>query len=113
MQLVTDYFGPAVTLDGEIASEWARIPHFYYNFYVYQYATGISAAHALVELVLKEGAEKYLQFLSSGGSRYPLDLLQTAGVDMRLPTALEATIAHFAALTEELKKQLEIDAIRD
>jgi oligoendopeptidase F len=105
-KLVSDYFGPAVTLDDEVDIEWARIPHFYYNFYVYQYATGISAAHALVELVSKNGPEGYLKFLSSGGSRFPLDLLEIAGVDMRTPAAIEATIAHFGALTEELKKSL-------
>jgi oligoendopeptidase F len=105
-KLVSDYFGPAVTLDDEVDIEWARIPHFYYNFYVYQYATGIAAAHALVETVVKNGPEKYLKFLSSGGSRFPLDLLEIAGVDMRSPAALEAIIAHFGALTEDLKKTL-------
>ena len=73
-------------VDPEIDIEWARIPHFYYNFYVYQYATGISAAIALVNTVLNGGQKErdaYLTFLSSGGSRYPLDLLKTAGVDMR------------------------------
>lgn len=105
-KLVTDYFGPAVIIDAEVEMEWARIPHFYYNFYVYQYATGIAAAHALVETVSKNGPEKYLKFLSSGGSRFPLDLLELAGVDMRSPAALEAIISHFGALTEDLKKAL-------
>jgi oligoendopeptidase F len=104
--LVSDYFGPSVVLDHEIDIEWARIPHFYYNFYVYQYATGIAAAHALVEVVSKEGPENYLKFLSLGGSRFPLDLLQIAGVDMRAPVASEEIIAHFGQLTEELKKAL-------
>ncbi|HEY5235352.1 MAG TPA: M3 family metallopeptidase, partial [Rhabdochlamydiaceae bacterium] len=66
----------------------------------------IAAAHALVETVSKNGPEKYLKFLSSGGSRFPLDLLEIAGVDMRSPAALEAIIAHFGALTEDLKKTL-------
>jgi oligoendopeptidase F len=105
-QLVADYFGPSVVIDEEIDCEWARIPHFYYNFYVYQYATGIAAAHALVEPVLKNGAESYLKFLSSGGSKFPLDLLKLAGVDMRSPAAVEAIIADFAMLTEDLKKSL-------
>ncbi len=105
-KLVSEYFGPAVTLDAEVDMEWARIPHFYYNFYVYQYATGIAAAHALVEEVSKHGPEKYLKFLSSGGSRFPLDLLEIAGVDMRSPAALEAIIAHFGTLTEDLKAAL-------
>ena len=110
-KLVTDYFGPAVTLDSEVEVEWARIPHFYYNFYVYQYATGIAAAHALVETVSKNGPEKYLKFLSSGGSRFPLDLLELAGVDMRSPAALEAIISHFGVLTEDLKKALKEKAV--
>jgi oligoendopeptidase F len=113
LQLVADYFGPSVTLDPEIAIEWARIPHFYYNFYVYQYATGIAAAHALVELVLKEGSGKYLKFLASGGSRYPLDLLLTAGVDMRAPQAIDAMMTHFVQLTEDLKKHLETHVVRN
>jgi oligoendopeptidase F len=103
-QLNVDYFGPSVVIDEAIDIEWARIPHFYYNFYVYQYATGISAASALIDLVSKDGSEKYLQFLSSGGSRYPLELLQTAGVDMYTPSAVEATIAHFSHLTDELQR---------
>lgn len=105
-KLVSEYFGPAVTLDPEIDMEWGRIPHFYYNFYVYQYATGIAAAHALVETVAKNGPDKYLKFLSSGGSRFPLDLLEIAGVDMRTPAALEAIIVHFGALTEDLERKV-------
>jgi oligoendopeptidase F len=100
------YFGPDVVLDDEISIEWARIPHFYYNYYVYQYATGIAAAYALVESVEGQGPEKYLQFLASGGSAYPLDLLQRAGVDMRASAPLEALIRRFDELTEELKKIL-------
>ena len=105
-KLVVDYFGPSVTVDSEIDIEWARIPHFYYNFYVYQYATGIAASQALVNLVLKSGPKPYLKFLSSGGSHFPLDLLQMAGVDMRTPAAVEATIAHFEELTQDLKEAL-------
>jgi len=100
------YYGDVVDDNDAVKVEWARIPHFYYNFYVYQYATGIAAAHALVETVSKNGPEKYLKFLSSGGSRFPLDLLEIAGVDMRSPAALESIIAHFGALTEDLKKAL-------
>lgn len=96
------YFGPEVVIDPETDIEWARIPHFYYNFYVYQYATGISAAHTLVDIVAKEGPRNYLKFLSSGGSKYPLDLLRAAGADMRKPHAIEATIRHFGELTQEL-----------
>lgn len=104
-KLNADYFGPDITLDEEIDIEWARIPHFYYNFYVYQYATGISAAHALVEIVSKGGVaarEKYLQFLSSGSSRFPIDLLKTAGVDMRQPDAIKMAIEEFDRLVSEL-----------
>ncbi len=108
-KLNKEYFGPALTMDEEIDIEWARIPHFYYNFYVYQYATGISAAHALVEHVEQNGEkarEKYLQFLSSGSSRYPLDLLASAGVDMRKPLAVEAIIRQFDHSVEILKNFL-------
>jgi oligoendopeptidase F len=101
-KLNVEYFGPEVVVDPETDSEWSRIPHFYYNFYVYQYATGISAAHALVEIVAKEGPQNYLKFLSSGGSKYPLDLLATAGADMRKPHAIESTIRHFSELTDQL-----------
>lgn len=101
------FFGPEVTIGAETDIEWARIPHFYYNFYVYQYATGISAALALVEVVAKEGPENYLKFLSSGGSRYPLDLLKAAGVDMRQPHAIEAALERFRQLTEELADLLD------
>jgi len=101
-KLNVEYFGSQVVVDAETDIEWARIPHFYYNFYVYQYATGISAAHALVDIVAKEGPQSYLKFLSSGGSKYPLDLLATAGADMRKPQAIEATIRHFGELTQEL-----------
>ncbi|MBI2743063.1 MAG: oligoendopeptidase F [Chlamydiales bacterium] len=106
-KLNSDYFGKDLVIDEEIDIEWARIPHFYYNFYVYQYATGISAALALCERVLKEGGdtkERYLRFLSSGGSQYPLDLLKVAGVDMRKPDAVEATIRLFDSLVDELAK---------
>ena len=105
-KLNQDYFGKEVVLDNEIEGEWARIPHFYYNFYVYQYATGISAAHALFQQVVKEGKgaqERYLKFLSSGSSRYPIDLLADAGVDMRQKKTVELAIDHFDALVEELR----------
>ncbi|MES2344560.1 MAG: oligoendopeptidase F [Chlamydiota bacterium] len=104
-----DYFGEEVILDDEIEGEWARIPHFYYNFYVYQYATGISAAYALAKLVVEEGLpaqERYLKFLSSGSSQYPIDLLAEAGVDMREKKPVEMAIDHFDTLVQELKKLL-------
>lgn len=106
MKLLKEYYGPVVTWDAEIAHEWSRIPHFYLNFYVYQYATGISAAVALANQVRSgdlEARKRYLDFLKSGGSRYPLDLLKKAGVDMRSPEPVKQTLEHFAALTEKLR----------
>ncbi|MFI5334267.1 MAG: oligoendopeptidase F [Chlamydiales bacterium] len=108
-KLNSDYFGKHLVIDDAIDIEWARIPHFYYNFYVYQYATGISAAHALCEKLVKEGSgarEHYLQFLSSGCSHFPLELLELAGVDMRKSDAVEATIRHFDLLVTELSTLL-------
>jgi len=108
-RLNREYYGPALADDEEIAIEWARIPHFYYNFYVYQYATGISAAHALVEKVLSDdlsAKERYLNFLSSGSSSYPLDILARAGVDMRKPDAVQSVVRQFDQLVSELEKLL-------
>ncbi len=105
-KLNIEYFGPDICIDAEVDIEWARIPHFYYNFYVYQYATGISAAHALADLVVsgKEGAkERYLQFLSSGSSRYPIDTLNIAGVDMRTSEPVEAAMHRFNDLVTQLE----------
>lgn len=108
-QLLTDYYGPLLTIDPEMEIEWARIPHFYSNFYVYQYATGLSAAMALHKQVTqsKEARDKYLQFLSSGGSQYPLELLKRAGVDMTSSEPVEAALERFESLVHELKKNLQ------
>lgn len=105
-QLNRDYYGPELVIDPELEIEWARIPHFYYNFYVYQYATGLSAAMALNQKAVasKEAKDRYLAFLSSGGSGYPLDLLQKAGVDMRTADPIESALKRFKELVEELKK---------
>lgn len=100
-----DYFGPNVHIDEEAFIEWARIPHFYYNFYVFQYATGISAALALAEKVLNGGEKErqdYLGFLQGGYSRYPLELLRQAGVDMASPAPIRSAIATFDRLVQEL-----------
>jgi oligoendopeptidase F len=107
--LIREYYGPNFVIDKELEVEWARIPHFYYNFYVYQYATGISAAMALHEQALKspEARDRYLKFLGSGGSKYPLDLLKDAGVDMTTSAPIEAAMHRFAYLVKELKKNLE------
>jgi oligoendopeptidase F len=104
--LVARYHGPEVTLDEEIAWEWARIPHFYYNFYVYQYATGLSAALALSRQILTDGqpaVERYLRFLGSGASRSSIDLLRDAGVDMTTPEPIQAAMDRFEALLDELE----------
>lgn len=103
------YYGPDLVIDNEIDIEWARIPHFYYNFYVYQYATGLSASCALAQKVLSEGEsarKKYLEFLSSGSSKYPLETLALAGVDMRTCGPVDALIQRFTQLVDELEKTL-------
>jgi len=91
-RLNRDYFGPDLIVDEELSFEFMRIPHFYYNFYVYQYATGIAAAYSLVDKVKEEGPKKYLEFLSSGGSIYPVDLLKKTGVDITTKEPLEGLI---------------------
>ena len=100
------YFGNNVVVDDLIKYEWERIPHFYYNFYVYKYATGLSAACYIVKSILdnKENAkENYLNFLKSGGSMYPLDELKLAGVDMNKPEVVESAISMFKETIEEFK----------
>ena len=100
------YFGNNVVVDDLIKYEWERIPHFYYNFYVYKYATGLSAACYIVKNILdnKENAvENYLKFLKSGGSMYPLDELKLAGVDMNKPEVVESAINMFKETIEEFK----------
>ncbi|NWG19281.1 MAG: oligoendopeptidase F [Chloroflexi bacterium] len=104
--LVARYHVGEVTLDDAIALEWARIPHFYYNFYVYQYATGLSAALALHRRIVNEGTpaiERYLRFLRSGSSRPSIELLRDAGVDMLTPAPIQAAMDHFDALLDELE----------
>lgn len=109
IQLNRDYYGSELVLDKELEIEWARIPHFYYNFYVYQYATGLSAALALFEQAQgsPDARKRYLEFLSSGGSRYPLDLLAHAGVDMRSSAPVDAAMKRFSKLLDELEGCLE------
>lgn len=109
IKLNADYYGPELILDPELEMEWARIPHFYYNFYVYQYATGLSAAMALNQLVLSsnDAKDRYLAFLSSGGSQFPLDLLEKAGVNMRSSKPIDAALEHFSSLVSELKRLTE------
>jgi oligoendopeptidase F len=102
------YFGEKVIIDSEADAEWARIPHFYYNFYVFQYATGISAALALAQRVLTQGSEArdaYLEFLKGGSSLYPIEMLQRAGVDMRSPAPVAAAIGTFSKLVDQLEHE--------
>ena len=104
------YFGPDMVVDDEIAMEWARIPHFYYNYYVFQYATGYSAAIALSQKILKEGkpaVEKYLEFLSGGRSKPPVELLKGAGVDMSSPEPVNEALALFGRLLDEMEELVE------
>jgi len=98
------FFGKAATLDPLAEIEWARIPHFYSNFYVYQYATGITAAHALVDKVLKGGFQKeYLAFLKSGSSTYPLDILRDLGVDFSKKAPFHFALDLFGKRVKELE----------
>ncbi len=100
------YYGPDMICDDEIALEWARIPHFYYNYYVYQYATGYSAAIALSRRILREGesaVKDYLSFLSGGCSKDPTDLLKMAGVDMASPEPIQNALNLFDSLLDEME----------
>ncbi len=100
------YFGPDMVVDDRIAMEWARIPHFYYNYYVFQYATGCSAAIALSRRILREGesaVKDYLEFLSGGCSASPIELLKKAGVDMTGPEPVEQALQLFGELLDEME----------
>ncbi|MCD8508551.1 MAG: oligoendopeptidase F [Bacillus sp. (in: Bacteria)] len=103
------YFGDDIVIDEEIALEWARIPHFYYNFYVYQYATGYSAATALAKQILEEGepaVNRYLDFLKAGSSDYPIEVLKKAGVDMTSPEPIKQALSVFEETLNELEELL-------
>ena len=106
-KLNEQYFGPDMVVDDEIAMEWARIPHFYYNYYVFQYATGYSAAIALSRKILAEGesaVKDYLNFLSGGCSKSPIDLLKGAGVDMTGPEPVNQALELFGKLLDEMEE---------
>jgi oligoendopeptidase F len=108
-KLLEAYFGPDFAIDNELSLECLRIPHFYRAFYVYKYATGMSAAIALSQRVLHGGKKEladYLGFLSGGCSQDPLDLLRAAGVDMQRPEPVDTTLAHFGKLVDELDELL-------
>jgi oligoendopeptidase F len=103
------YYGGEAVIDELIDIEWARIPHFYYNFYVYQYATGVSAASALVQQILQEGqpaVQRYLTFLSSGSSDYSIELLKKAGVDMTSPEPVRQALQLFDAHLTQMEQLL-------
>ncbi|USG63456.1 oligoendopeptidase F [Brevibacillus ruminantium] len=109
-ELNLNYHGPDMVVDQEIDLEWARIPHFYRNFYVYKYATGFSAATSLAKQILEEGqpaVERYLNFLKSGSSDYPLELLKKAGVDMTSPEPIREGLAVFEEMLAEMEKLVE------
>ena len=100
------YYGPDMVVDDEIAMEWARIPHFYYNYYVFQYATGYSAAIALSQRILTAGepaVQDYLGFLSGGCSKSPIELLKGAGVDMTTPAPINQALKLFGELLDEME----------
>ena len=102
------YYGDSTIVDEQIALEWARIPHFYSNFYVYKYATGFSAASALSQKILTEGKEavdRYIDFLKSGGSDYPLNQLRAAGVDMEKKESVDKALEVFKELVDKLEKE--------
>ena len=104
-KLLQIYFGDCLIFDPELSLEYLRIPHFYSAFYVYKYATGVSAAIALADKVVNEGEtarRAYLDFLKLGGSKFPLDELMDAGIDMRSPEPVERAIAHFEHLVDLL-----------
>ena len=108
-RLLIKYFGPEMVFETESDLEGLRIPHFYRSFYVYKYATGISASIALAQQVLSGGEKErgdYFAFLKSGGSRFPIESLKIAGVDMKTPAPVQAACGVFAALVDELEKIL-------
>jgi oligoendopeptidase F len=101
------YFGSEMIIDKEIDVEWTRIPHFYSDFYVYQYATGYAAASAFSKSILEgkeDSVEKYKGFLKAGGSDYPISILKNAGVDMMSNAPIEATIKRFNELLDMIGK---------
>ncbi len=106
LQINKDSYGAEVKVDDLAAIEWARIPHFYYGYYVYQYATGMSAAQALARDILREGdpaVARYLDFLRGGGSKTSIDLLRGAGVDMATPDPINAALDVFDEVIAEME----------
>jgi oligoendopeptidase F len=109
IDLYQKYWGPSMITDIEEGYTWARIPHFYYNFYVYQYATSYAASQAIFEKIKKEGQpaiDKFLTFLKSGSSKYPIEVLKDAGVDMNSPEPIIAVVNRMNLLMDEMEKLL-------
>jgi oligoendopeptidase F len=101
------YYGPDMVVDELLDMEWSRIPHFYTSFYVYKYATGFSAATAIAHKIAQEGQsaiDKYLEFLQSGGSDYPIELLKIAGVDMTTPAPINNALKVFEDLLNQMEE---------
>jgi oligoendopeptidase F len=108
-ELLEAYFGPRFVIDDELSIECLRIPHFYSAFYVYKYATGITASISLADRVLKGGAaevDAYLGFLKSGGAKFPIDTLRDAGVDMQSPDPIEKAMSLFQKRIRQLRELL-------
>ena len=108
-ELYQKYWGPEIVIDKEEEYTWSRVPHFYYNFYVYQYATGFAASEVLVKKVKNEGqpaVEKYINFLKSGNSDYPINILKAAGVDMNSPEPVIAVTRKMNVLLDEMEALL-------
>ena len=101
------YYGPDMVSDKEIAVEWARIPHFYYNFYVYQYATGFASAVAIAHNILKNGkpaVKAYKEFLSGGCTKSPVELLKIAGVNLESPQPIQNALNVMSEILDEMEK---------
>src|SRR4028119_1716085 len=110
LQLNKDFYGAEVNVNDCVAIEWSRIPHFYYDFYVYQYATGISAAAALSKQILEEGqpaVARYLHFLRGGGSDTSINLLRGAGVDMATPQPVHQALDVFDSIIAQMEELAE------
>ncbi len=106
LDLLGKYHGPKVTIDPVVAVEWAYVPHFYYDFYVYQYATSIAASAYFADQVLKGGPaarDNYLGVLKAGGSDYPVDVLKKAGLDMTSPAPYRALVDKFATTLDQIE----------
>ncbi len=110
LELNKRYFGEEIVIDEEISYEWARIPHFYYNYYVYQYATGISASAALSQQIMEEGepaVRRYIDnFLKAGSSDYSIEVLKAAGVDMTTKEPVLKALDQFEAVLDEMESLL-------